>query len=77
MENTEEPDGIVETDPVDQTPPLGFEPQVEIAGTQPGVYVEPGDLIADAEAERDDDPEVEAEPGHAEDDDEVDSSPDQ
>lgn len=35
----------------DQTPPEGFEPQVEQVPQDPGVYEQPGGLVDDVEAE--------------------------
>lgn len=52
----------------DQTPPPGFEPQVDPQGLTAGIYARQSDLIADALAEDVTDEEV-AELGAADDDD--------
>jgi hypothetical protein len=34
---------------IDETPPEGFEPQVDAQPQSPGIYVNPGDIVLDDE----------------------------
>lgn len=63
-----DPSPPVEADLPEQTPPPGFEPQVDLgSGWDPGMEEREGDLIEDTEAE---DPDTQDEDdGHADEDD--------